>query len=223
MRFPVKLVLTLITFTSMSFAVKKDHVWLIGRILDNNEVSHYAGTVNNSSATATAYGNSAYGNSYGSSAAIYRVYDTLTVEGETSVYLTSERLKWRWSKGPHVAVNSEIKYYVEGRKLHVLDQDGKEHTADIVKEIVKTNAPPPHAPLPAQNVVTTVSVSITSTPVGADIEVDGSFVGSTPSTLTLSPGHHSVAMKKKGFTDWNRDISVSSGNINISAELEPKS
>ena len=36
---------------------------------------------------------------------------------------------------------------------------------------------------------------------GADIEVDGSFVGSTPSTLSVAPGQHTVTVKKKGYAD----------------------
>jgi PEGA domain-containing protein len=63
-------------------------------------------------------------------------------------------------------------------------------------------------------------IAITSTPAGADIEVDGAFVGSTPSTITVTTGDHTIAVKKTGFTAWERKIKVSGGNIQISADLQ---
>lgn len=65
-------------------------------------------------------------------------------------------------------------------------------------------------------------VDISSTPPGADIEVDGKFVGSTPSSVSLSAGDHDVAVRKSGFQTWSRKISVSGGHINVSAELTPE-
>jgi hypothetical protein len=64
------------------------------------------------------------------------------------------------------------------------------------------------------------TLAITSTPPGADIEVDGGFVGNTPSTVSLAPGSHQIVVKKKGFADWSKILSVTGGNINLNAELE---
>src|SRR6266568_2746688 len=63
------------------------------------------------------------------------------------------------------------------------------------------------------------SLAVESTPSGADIEVDGGFVGNTPSTVTVTPGSHQIAVKKKGFTDWTKTLNVTSGSIHIGAEL----
>lgn len=63
-------------------------------------------------------------------------------------------------------------------------------------------------------------LQVTSTPVGADIEVDGSFVGSTPSSLHLAPGEYTVAVKKNGYTSWERKVKVGGGNISLMAELQ---
>src|SRR6202050_873421 len=41
-----------------------------------------------------------------------------------------------------------------------------------------------------------------SDPPGADIEVDGSFVGNTPSDVQIAEGEHTVTVKKTGFKDW---------------------
>ena len=65
------------------------------------------------------------------------------------------------------------------------------------------------------------SLNVDSTPAGADIEIDGAFVGNTPSTITVAPGDHEVTVKKNGFTDWTRKLSVTGGSIHLGAELEP--
>ncbi len=67
----------------------------------------------------------------------------------------------------------------------------------------------------------TGQIDIASTPPGADIEIDGKFVGSTPSSVNVAPGDHEIAVKKGGFAVWDRKITVSSGHVNISAELTP--
>lgn len=63
------------------------------------------------------------------------------------------------------------------------------------------------------------SVLVESTPPGADIEVDGSFVGNTPSTVSVAPGEHEIVVKKKGFGDWSRKLNVTGGSIHLNAEL----
>jgi hypothetical protein len=65
-------------------------------------------------------------------------------------------------------------------------------------------------------------LDISSTPAGADIEVDGKFVGSTPSSISLAPGDHEISVKKNGFSVWDRKLSVSIGHINVNAELAPE-
>jgi protein-tyrosine-phosphatase len=68
---------------------------------------------------------------------------------------------------------------------------------------------------------TTAKLSIASSPDGADIEVDGSFVGNTPSEVQVAEGDHTVLVKKNGFAEWNRKLKVSAGStIHLNAELE---
>ena len=67
---------------------------------------------------------------------------------------------------------------------------------------------------------TQATLAVASTPPGADIEVDGNFVGNTPSSVNLSPGAHQITIKKKGFVDWSKTLNVTGGNINLNAELE---
>jgi len=71
------------------------------------------------------------------------------------------------------------------------------------------------------NTVAAALLDLASKPTGADIEIDGKFVGSTPSSISVSPGDHDIAVKKSGFADWIRKVTVSTGHVNISAELTP--
>jgi hypothetical protein len=52
------------------------------------------------------------------------------------------------------------------------------------------------------------SVTIASDPPGAEIYIDGKFVGQTPSTIQLSNGIHRIEMKYRGKQDWERDLEV---------------
>jgi len=52
-----------------------------------------------------------------------------------------------------------------------------------------------------------------------DIEVDGNFVGSTPSALKLAPGKHEIVVKKVGYQDWSRSMMVGAGVIRLSADM----
>lgn len=67
-----------------------------------------------------------------------------------------------------------------------------------------------------------VQLQVTSTPGGADIEIDGGFVGDTPSTVGVASGQHQLSVKKAGFKAWERKITVSSGQVNVNAVLEPE-
>jgi hypothetical protein len=63
-------------------------------------------------------------------------------------------------------------------------------------------------------------MSVTSSPVGADIEVDGAFVGNTPSTIDVAGGDHTVMVSKNGYKSWERKLKASGGNVNLNVELE---
>jgi hypothetical protein len=52
------------------------------------------------------------------------------------------------------------------------------------------------------------TVSFSSEPNGADIYVDGKFVGQTPATIGMQPGSHTVLVKAAGRKNWQRDLDV---------------
>ena len=67
-----------------------------------------------------------------------------------------------------------------------------------------------------------ISLSVESSAPGADIEVDGGFVGSTPSTVSVTPGQHTITVKKKGYAEWSRSMNVSGSTIHLNADLDAK-
>jgi len=75
---------------------------------------------------------------------------------------------------------------------------------------------------PASAAAAMANLHIESSVSGADIEVDGNFVGSTPSTVSVVPGQHTIAVKKKGYADWSRSMNVSGSDIHLTADLEAK-
>src|SRR5256885_8161422 len=65
------------------------------------------------------------------------------------------------------------------------------------------------------------SIAVKSTPDGAEITIDGKLVGTTPSTVQLAPGEHTVLINKTGFKSWQRTMTVTSGGtINLEATLD---
>jgi hypothetical protein len=91
---------------------------------------------------------------------------------------------------------------------------------DAIATEVSEPAPPASASEASSESATPIKVSFTSTPSGADIEVDGSFVGNTPSSVELATGDHSVVIRKAGYNAWERKLKVMSGDIKLNADLE---
>lgn len=64
------------------------------------------------------------------------------------------------------------------------------------------------------------ALTVDSVPSGADIEVDGNFVGSTPSSIPVTMGTHQISVKKKGYATWSRKMDFEGGNVHLNAELD---
>ncbi len=65
-------------------------------------------------------------------------------------------------------------------------------------------------------------ISIVSTPLGADISVDGNFIGNTPAQMNLPNGSHTIAVSKDGYKTWERKLLVTDNPVNLDAELDKK-
>lgn len=76
----------------------------------------------------------------------------------------------------------------------------------------------PSAEAAAQGVGT---VTVSSTPDGAEISSDGSFVGNAPSSLKLNAGKHVIKVTAAGRKEWSREITVQAGSeLKLNAVLE---
>ena len=91
---------------------------------------------------------------------------------------------------------------------------------------------PPIEPVPAKASVVTAAAAapvpdppkselqIWSSPAGADVLLDGAYVGKTPYTQTVSPGEHTIALHKKNFAIWQRKLQVGPGTRRIGGNLD---
>jgi len=67
------------------------------------------------------------------------------------------------------------------------------------------------------------TVTVDSIPAGADITVDGKYVGSTPSKLQMMGGSHTVVVQEAGYAPWQRTLALTPGEaINVNATLQKK-
>jgi hypothetical protein len=65
------------------------------------------------------------------------------------------------------------------------------------------------------------SVSVQSDPPGAELFLDGKFLGNTPAKLQLSPGTYALVLKLQSYAPWQRELSVISGSeTEVQAKLE---
>jgi hypothetical protein len=91
-----------------------------------------------------------------------------------------------------------------------------------------SSPPPPPAPaaiVPQQvspeKVSDRAKCSFTSTPAGAEITVDGKYLGSTPSEIPLSAGTHVVVFSMPGFAQWKRELTALPGSeLTVGAILQ---
>ena len=106
---------------------------------------------------------------------------------------------------------TEITAYVNGdTKLDI----AKFQSSGAVPPTVASDARPTANSLSAK-------LQMESNPSGADIEVDGSFVGNTPSDVQVPEGEHAITVKKTGFKDWERKMKVTAGSsVHLNADLE---
>lgn len=100
----------------------------------------------------------------------------------------------------------------------------------------QTTPPQPERPTSIQVEAQDSVVTIKSIPEGAEIMIDGKFVGSTPSTVQLAPGDHEIVIEKKGgnvrhlaggeitvpnYRAWRRTLTVNpASTLTLDATLE---
>ena len=100
--------------------------------------------------------------------------------------------------------------YVDGDREVVTSQDRNPPAPAPVSAVTPTLSEPTSVAAKPPDLATVV---VKSDPDGANISIDGKFVGDAPSTMQLPPGDHAVIIEKSGFKPWQRSINLTPGGI----------
>jgi hypothetical protein len=73
---------------------------------------------------------------------------------------------------------------------------------------------------PAAEPAPGTELTFISTPDGADVELDGAFVGSAPSTISVANGDHVIRITKKGYQPYEKTLRTSGGTVSLRADLD---
>lgn len=151
----------------------------------------------------------------------YRVLkDVLTVDDEQN-----QEISYTLDPLPgHLQVNAtnvnEAKVFLDGIEqglvpMKVNDIDAGKHQLSIVAEryfpyeqTIEIEGKDITQDLNVELIPAWAEVNFVSIPEAADIIVDDEKVSSTPATLELLQGKHTVRIKKSGFKDWQQTIDV---------------
>ena len=89
------------------------------------------------------------------------------------------------------------------------------------QEAVTSEVSTKSVPTVAPSDTAVVTIELKSDPEGAEISVDGKYVGNTPTTLHLSVGDHAIKFEKGGFKTWERTLTITPGETTtINTTLE---
>ena len=103
-----------------------------------------------------------------------------------------------------------------GLTIYYLDAQGK-----LRKQLYTYVADEPKGGAVPAGAAGAVKCSFTSMPPGAEVSVDGHYVGSTPSIVNVNTGEHEVMVSMPGFAQWKKELGVSSGSqLTVNAILE---
>lgn len=109
----------------------------------------------------------------------------------------------------------------------VVVPDGKNSVTPIPQESASlpdpANSVESGAAPVTQTIHDTVNCKFTSTPPGAEITLDGKYVGNAPSSIAVGPGTHFVEMSMPGFAKWKRQLTVYAGSdVDVIATLQKR-
>ena len=132
--------------------------------------------------------------------------------GVAAVFWPAAPVMLLW-KGQDVSINRGIAFDVYTDTNHTLSSAAPVARASIAPVL-------PTLPGAATANGASATVSITSSTAAAEIEIDGAFVGNTPTTLILATGAHRIVVKN-GPKSWQRSLQVNGGStISLNAVLQ---
>jgi hypothetical protein len=115
-----------------------------------------------------------------------------------------------------VPKGAEVTAYVNG-DVRLETKNFPAKTEQGVQSVAAPQSPPaqsdpaPFAVAPV-GVPATGTLDVHSTPEGAEVYVDGTFIGNAPATLKLTPGQHTIRVTQAGYKEWSREIGVQAGS-----------
>ena len=105
------------------------------------------------------------------------------------------------------AVDSNFNF--EKALMDELEAQSKKAASDDLDKAISQL--PTEAPTPGE-MAAKPQLTITSDPNGAEIEIDGEFIGNTPTTVTAKQGRAIIRLKKVGFQPWERALTLNPGD-----------
>ena len=125
---------------------------------------------------------------------------TITADSGCDIYV-NDVLK---GKSPWSGMLSTGTYIFEARKQgHRTTSLTKNISAEPAQQSYKLDTPTP--------IFGTINVS--STPIAADLYVDGKLVDQTPAMVDLLIGKHKITLRKEGYADHEQTITVEEGKV----------
>jgi len=132
--------------------------------------------------------------------------------GVAAVFWPAAPVMLLW-KGQDISINRGVAFDVYTDTNHTLSSAAPVASASIAPVLLTL-------PSAAAANGASATVSITSSTAAAEIEIDGAFVGNTPTTLRLATGAHRIVVKN-GPKSWQRNLQVNGGStISLNAVLQ---
>jgi hypothetical protein len=137
-------------------------------------------------------------------------------KGNVSVQLidaSSTKVLWGYSVNKQKGGGKNSQAMAEAVAKHLKDFVEHDSGKAVLSSVAFQTASAPEQAdnVKAQPAAQPATVVVKSTPPGADINVDGKWMGSTPSNIQLVPGDHEVSIEKDGLTPWQRTMTVTAG------------
>jgi hypothetical protein len=156
-------------------------------------------------------------------------------KGNVSVQLiqtSSSKVMWAYSVNKQKGGSKNSQAMAEAVAKHLkefVEQDSKKgatlttvalQTTTVQAERSPADDAQPQPVVESGPAMLPATVIVKSTPPGADINVDGKYMGSTPSTIQLPPGEHEVSIEIEEMRPWQRTMTTTAGSSStIDAKL----
>ncbi|MGA2184708.1 MAG: hypothetical protein ABSH47_16940 [Bryobacteraceae bacterium] len=111
-----------LSLSPQAFA-RKAREWQTGTVLDPRHSPYFTASTNDAP----------YGGA--TDVPLMKVYEPFLLEGDTTAYFVREGLRWQRRKPANLKPGGPVKFAVEGQKMFVLDDDGREHRMEITKQV----------------------------------------------------------------------------------------